>query len=233
MWAKNLQLERPNELSFIGLTSVLVSDLTDAKNTMVLGNQQYIVNREKCIEFVVMVHHPLYWFRNQEEVENYLKRARVVLVGHEHQPKIYVMEHEAGRTLWIYAGSTNPPENTELYTYRYNWIEFKQCTQNGELTLEVKVQPRVWNPKETKFDLDHNLLKGKEFLVYNLHCPEFQVPIQEPVAIASADPKPVNVQEVVEEARESMNKDNNGFIRLRYLFWKHLDWSERLTVLVN
>ncbi len=233
VWVKDLELEEPNELSFVGLTSVIVSDFTDAENTMVLGNQQYIINRESCTELAVMMHHPLNWFRNHDDVEKYLKRARVILVGHEHNPKVYVMQHEDGETLWIHAGSTNPPGNTELYTYRYNWIEFKQNLQNGELTLEVKIQHRVWDPKTTKFDIDHKFQKGKEFVVHNLHCPGFQMSGQDPVSVVSTIPELVKIQEVVDEVRESMNQDNNSFIRLRYFFWKHLDWSERLKVLVE
>ncbi len=155
------------------------------------------------------------------------------MVEHEHNPKVYVMQHEDGETLWIHAGSTNPPGNTELYTYRYNWIEFKQNLQNGELTLEVKIQHRVWDPKTTKFDIDYKFQKGNEFMVHNLHCPGFQMSVQEPVSVVSTIPELVKIQEVVDEVRESMNQDNNSFIRLRYFFWKHLDWSERLKVLVE
>ena len=34
------------------------------------------------------------------------------------------------------------------------------------------------------------------------------------------------------QGRSGMNIDNAGFDRLRYLFWRYLDWRQRLNVLV-
>lgn len=234
VWAKDLQLEDPNKLCFVGMTSVIVSNLDDTENTMILGNQQYIINRADCTELVVMLHHPLYWFRNHEKVEKYLNRAKVIFVGHEHNPKVRLVRHEAGETLWIHAGATNPPEDTGQYTYVYNWVEFEHIEVNGEIIVRVKVQPRLWNSSSTKFDIDHSLLKeGTEFMVYDLACPGFKIPVPKPVSAIPIVPEAKKVEQIVEEARESMNQDNNSFIRLRYLFWKHLDLSERLKVLVE
>ncbi len=71
-------------------------------------------------------------------------------------------------------------------------------------------------------------------MVYDLACPGFQIPVSEPVSAAiTVSPEPVKPQEVVEEVRESMSQDNNDFVRLRYLFWKHLGWSERVKILVE
>jgi metallophosphoesterase superfamily enzyme len=234
VWEKELRLEDPNKLRFVGMTSVIVSNLIDAENTMILGNHQYIINRTDCTELVVMLHHPLHWFRNHEIVEKYLNRAKVIFVGHEHNPKVRLIRHEAGETLWIHAGATNPPGDTGQYTYRYNWVEFEHIVKNGELIIRVKVQPRLWNSYRTKFDIDHGLLKeGDEFMVHDLACPGFKMPAPKPVSAIPIVPKVEKEEQVVDVVRESMNQDNNSFVRLRYLFWKHLDWSERLKVLVE
>jgi hypothetical protein len=233
-WAKDLQMEVPNKLSFVGITSVIVSDLTDAVGMMILRNQQYIISRAACTELVVMMHHPVHWFRNHNDVETYLNRARIILTGHEHNPKVRLVQHETGETLWIHAGAANPPGGAEFYTYAYNWMELTHDVQGDQHVLEVKIQPRVWDSKKTKFHPDYGLLKeGEEFLSYSLHCPAFQMPVQKSVAALPNVTKSVVIPDVVEEVRESMNQDNDSFIRLRYLFWKHLDWSARLKVLVE
>jgi hypothetical protein len=231
-WDKYLQLDDLNKLCFIGMTSVLVSDLGDAEGTMVLGNQQYIINREVCTEFIVMMHHPLPWFRDHEKINNYLKRARVVLCGHEHSLQVHEIKHEDGATLWIHAGSTNSPEDRDPYQYRYNWIEFAFHVNNNKAYLEVNIYPRIWDSDLTKFKDDVNLLQGRDSMVFHLACPEFQIPVHEPVLMVKDFSKEAIAQVNKGEVQEIMN-DEEPFTRLRYLFWKYLDWSARLKVLAD
>ena len=67
-WKKSLELDDRNSLKFIGMNSVMVSDKSDALGLMVLGNQQYIIQREPYTELIIMMHHPPQWYRDYEKV---------------------------------------------------------------------------------------------------------------------------------------------------------------------
>lgn len=233
-WIRELMFEEIHRLSFVGLTSVLVSDLADDLNRLVLGNQQYILQRHSNTELVIMMHHPPEWFRDREKVHNYLRRARVVLVGHEHSLDVHQINHADGETLWIHAGATNSPEGAEPYQYRYNWLEFS--IDNGEAgsKLHVRVYPRVWDPGRTKFICDHNKAHGNEYMDYSLACPHYQAHRETAKDIESSLPlMPDNQGEVENKVQESMERTDEPYAKVRYLFWKYLGWRERLSVLVE
>ncbi len=231
LWRKYLRLEDPNMLLLVGLTSVLVSDKSDALGTMVLGNQQYIINREESTCHIVMMHHPLEWFRDCDHINAYLRRARVVFCGHEHKLNAHEDIHEGGKTLWVHAGSTNSPEGREPYQYRYNWVIFTLHDHDNYPCLQVTIYPRVWDLEYPRFIPDTHLSLGEDSVTYHLTCPELRIRVHKMEATNIHDEQkktPVNSGEV----EESM-KDDEPFSKLRYLFWKYLDWSERLKVLAD
>ncbi|WP_413990743.1 metallophosphoesterase family protein [Labrys okinawensis] len=84
---KSYSLGGGKDIRIIGLCSVLISDLSDKLETMYLGQNQYVVPRSDDHEDIVMVHHPLPWFKDSAIAEKYLNaRARVLMSGHEHLP---------------------------------------------------------------------------------------------------------------------------------------------------
>ncbi|MFI5305232.1 MAG: hypothetical protein ACHQYP_10620, partial [Nitrospiria bacterium] len=82
-------MDKPYILRLLGLNSVQVSDKQDAIGNMILGNAQYTLETQSNVEYVVMLHHPLEWFKDSDIAKTYLNsRARVIIVGHKHLPGI-------------------------------------------------------------------------------------------------------------------------------------------------
>jgi hypothetical protein len=252
-WIREFDFADGVKLRFFGLTSVQVSDLTDKIGDIVLGNSQYSIAEEENVINVVLVHHPLDWFIDKAEAAQYLhNRARVIMVGHEHSLNIQKTSDGFTKREWlvIYAGATNPPEKD--YAYTYNWLEFSREEKNGQHYLVVEVFPRVWVQQGVRFDADRTRLgESGESIKVEIPCPNLQsTPAKtattaiEPgqALVAESGAKDSAVREMSasptvwaplsHEGRSGMNTDNAGFDRLRYLFWRYLDWRQRLKVLV-
>jgi predicted MPP superfamily phosphohydrolase len=248
-WIKDFPLPRGIVLRFYGLTSVQVSNAEDALGNMVLGNRQYMLQESENIINVVLVHHPLDWFKDKQEASQYLQNnARVMMVGHEHTLNILKTQDALAKKEWlvVYAGATNPPEG-DNFGYSYNWLEFSHEEKDGRQHLVVEVFPRVWIQQGVKFEADQNRLGGAvsstkiEILCANL-CPKAEptmtakpaIAVAAPVALDESSSKGSTAQPAAEPFRELvMTTEIAGFDRLRYLFWRYLDWQQRLKVLVE
>jgi predicted phosphodiesterase len=252
-WIRDFDFPDGVKLRLLGLTSVQVSDLTDEVGSIVLGNAQYSIAEEDNVINIALVHHPLHWFIDKTEAEQYLhNRARVIMVGHEHSLNIQKTSDGFTKREWlvIYAGATNPPEKD--YAYTYNWLEFSYEARNGQHYLVVEVFPRVWVQQGVRFDADRTRLGGSgESIRFEIPCPNLQstspkkaVTITEPGRALVAEGtsqegemRGMSVSSTVQpplkhQGSSGMNIDNPGFDRLRYLFWRYLDWRQRLNVLV-
>ena len=133
----------------------------------------------------------------------------------------------------------------------YNWMEFSCEERAGHHHLVVEIYPRAWNQHNVRFDADHNrLVPPAEFVRIEIACPNLRPePEQEPanaigpaestVAARMAESVSLSSTSLTEEPVSSgaggaiMNADTVGFDRLRYLFWRYLDWQQRLKVLVD
>jgi 3',5'-cyclic AMP phosphodiesterase CpdA len=239
MWTKNSYFDDTHSLRFVGFNSGQVSDLSDSIGRMVLGNTQYTIfpsTGPQKYEFVVLMHHPLTWFIDAHNAERYLRRARVIMVGHQHSLELKKITREDGaEQLEIYAGATNPNENFAPYTYRYNWIEF-ELNVGTSPGIEVTVYPRVWDSDNPSFTADFNRLKGKESAKFSLSCPSFD----EPSATRQENRDTANEVTLVraldvelDDSQSAMAEKNEQYARLRYFFWKYLDWQKRLEILVE
>jgi 3',5'-cyclic AMP phosphodiesterase CpdA len=254
LWVRDFDFPGGIKLRLLGLTSVQVSDLGDKLGNIVLGNQQYTIADEENIINVVLVHHPLNWFIDAREATQYIhNNARVIMVGHEHTLNIEktIDAFTRKERLAIYAGAANPPERD--YSYTYNWLEFSCEEIKGRQHLVIRVFPRVWIQERVRFDADRTRLGGSgesasiEIFCDNLH------PVSEKQAVAAAEPasaivmtkraegKSMNATSTEKPLAEpkdrstmsTMNTESPGFDRLRYLFWRYLDWRQRLKVLVD
>jgi hypothetical protein len=253
-WIRSFDLPDGIKLKFHGFTSVQVSDLTDKIGNIVLGNQQYTIAEEANVVNVVLVHHPLYWFIDKTEALQHLQNsARVIMVGHEHALNIQKTADGFTQKEWlvIYAGATNPPEKS--YHYTYNWLEFSCEEKNGHQCLVVDVFPRVWVQESVRFDADRTRLgSSAESISIEISCPNLQPMVAREVSSSAAPTQAKGAGATTSEAlaEESlptstgrpqaarqggftMNTDSSGFDRLRYLFWRYLDWRQRLKVLVD
>lgn len=241
IWGKIYEISNSNFLNFVGLNSVLIADKKYKKGPMILGSKQYVIPDKQNFEYVVMLHHPIHWFRDAKDIKPYFKRARVVMVGHEHELEITKQGYTDGtEQLVIFAGATNPSEVDGSYQYRYNWIEFEHRSNADKELLIVKVIPKVWEPSQTKFVPDTVRLGGKESEEFTISCPNF-VPAKS-ASSSGKTTKKLKGAENDDKPEKSLAQEGNGmkageeaekFAKLRYFFWRYLEWSERLKILVS
>jgi len=257
-WVRNFDFAGGIKLQLYGLSSVQVSDLSDSLGKMILGNKQYMIAEEKNIINVVLVHHPLSWFIDRvEAVQHIYNTARVIMVGHEHMLNLHKTTDGLTKKEWlvVYAGAANPPEKG--YSYTYNWIEFECEKAKEQWQLIVRVFPRVWVQEKVRFDADRRRLEGAgDSTTVEILCPNIQFEAihaesnvdagaRDKNVAASVKPaakpaaKPADVETVggrlaaTARSGSGMKSESAGFERLRYLFWRYLDWRQRLKVLVD
>jgi hypothetical protein len=199
---------------------------------MILGSNQYIIDRADDVEFFVMVHHALSWFKDQHDAQRYLDRARVLLTGHEHLQRVNKESSLGGdEFLRMCAGATNPPETGGAYPYRYSWLVFALHIEGDRQFIRVTVYPRVWEHNRTEFVADKNLLNNNsEFATFSLFCPSYKKPpaaaTAPPASSGSASPIPL-------EGVMTEEFDAQDIQRLQYFFWSYLDeWQDRIRILV-
>ncbi len=246
LWTKNFSLAAGITLRLVGMNSVQVSDADDHPGKMILGSTQYILPDEPHVVYTVIMHHPLEWYMDKDDAKLYLhNRARVIMVGHEHIPDISktidVLKNER---LDIYSGATNPPESTALYRYTYNWIEISLREKGSTHVLMVNVFPRVWVVERTRFAADTQRLAGQEYAEIEIACPALIAAAPpadggatSPAAKAAAVPPstPAATGDHSDPASGgTMATDNEAALaKLKFLFWRYLDWQQRLKVLVR
>jgi nucleoside phosphorylase/predicted phosphodiesterase len=230
-WRKTYAFDANHRFEIVGLTSVLVCDGNDAKDKMILGSNQYIIERVEDVEFFVMIHHPLTWFKDYHDAQRYLDRARVVLMGHEHMQRINKETVLSwGDSLRVFAGATNAPENSGAYAYRYSWLEFALRIDGDQQFIRVTVYPRVWDHTLTKFVADRNALNGAESAFFDLQCPNYK----KPPAVAPASPASSGSPTLGKEGVVGTQPNPRDIDRLHHFFWAYIDeWQDRMRILVG
>jgi len=141
----------------------------DEHPELMIGSRQFTIPRTPGVENVILVHHPLSWYKDQAQVRDYVRsRARVFISGHEHDPKVSV-ERVAGDCdlMMLAAGATVPFQSDEVYTFTYNIIEFDWDSEIDGLS--VTIHPRAWNSERTCFEADEKRLGGSD-PNYRLRC---------------------------------------------------------------
>ncbi|KIY16317.1 metallophosphoesterase [Pseudomonas amygdali] len=218
----------------------------DEHPELMIGARQFAIPRSPGVENIVLVHHPLHWYKDQDDVSDYIRsRARVFISGHEHNPKVTVENVESGSdVMMLAAGATVPFKSDDVYTFTYNIIEFEwDEALDG---LSVTMHPRAWNPKRTCFEADDESLGGKD-PNFRLACASFpkaarpKLPQQtrhadEPgvhdrLRLVEPTIEMVPTQALIEEPRiMALNQEGYEIARLR--FFRDLREGERLRILV-
>lgn len=163
-YATNLHVELApgRTIRFVRMNSALLctGDETEKEPELMVGARQFTIPRNKGEENVVLIHHPLHWFKDSEDARRYLRgRARVLISGHEHNPKVSVDPVEEGSDLMMLAaGATVPYKSNAIYTFTYNVIVFDWDPEQDALT--VVIYPRAWNAERTCFEADDVRLGG-------------------------------------------------------------------------
>ena len=156
-----LELAKGRSIKFVRLNSALICSHKDDEGKLILGKRQQVLPEEDGEEIIVLVHHPLNWFQDSEKARNYLRnRARVLISGHEHFPKLEIDSVEVGRDLLLLAaGATNPEHVVRDYTYKYNILVF-EWDEDAD-ALAVTINPRTWDENVTRFKRDDTFMAGK------------------------------------------------------------------------
>ena len=239
-------------IRFIRLNSSLLchGKERDEDPELMIGARQFTIPRNEGVENVILVHHPLSWYKDQEQVRQYVRsRARVFISGHEHDPKVSVDNVEQGcDVLMLAAGATVPYHSDDIYTFTYNIIEFDWDEEIDGLS--VTIHPRAWNPHRTCFENDDKRLGGKD-PNYRLNSPNFRVAplpevaspphLIEPALAEEENTVPfatdigVVFPEPLEEGRKFIPSalDTEGYEIARLRFFRDLFEGERLRILVE
>lgn len=237
-------------IRFIRLNSSLLchGKERDEHPELIIGARQFIIPRTNGVENIVLVHHPLHWFKDQEQVREYIRsRARVFISGHEHNPKVFVDEVKPGCDLMMLAaGATVPYKSDAVFTFTYNIIEFDW--DNEIDGLSVTLHPRAWNPENTCFEADDERLGGKD-PNFRLASPSFRKGERYDVAptLTASENVPENKvsispvvptiemvpMESLERGPPLMEPNEEGYETARLRFFRDLLEGERLRVLVE
>lgn len=224
-------------------SSLLCTGSEDDENPeLMVGARQFTIPRTPGEEIVALIHHPLHWFKDQVDVTKYLKsRARVLISGHEHNPRAIVEKTEEGTDfMTLAAGATVPTRSNEPYAYTYNIIEFDWNAERD--ALAVKIHPRVWNPDFTRFEADEKSL-GTPNPNFVLGSPNFRAcrpalahhqtsATALPAVEAHDKPTVVVVAEIVENAKKpEVKPELPGYRLLLLRFFRDLSEGERLRIL--
>lgn len=151
------------DVCLTGVNSVLTSDSRDMPPPqLIIGRQQCSLQRAPNRVHIVFAHHPPSWIKDWPAVAGYLRRAHLVLFGHEHR---FRLEQESpGLTVTVYAGAVGPerpgpdpapadggatdndPEDNE---YRPSW-NLVEIVRDGD-DLVITIDPRVWSDGDPEF----------------------------------------------------------------------------------
>lgn len=234
-------------IRFIRLNSSLLchGKERDEHPELMIGARQFTIPREDGVENIILVHHPLSWYKDQKQVRDYIRsRARVFISGHEHNPRVSVDNVDEGcDVLMLAAGATVPYHSDEVYTFTYNIIEFDW--DEGIDGLSVTMHPRAWNPRRTCFESDENRLGGKD-PHFRLQSPSFRKAprpentVQQDVVlpVEGAEPHaevpPVEAPMAASTGALIMHPDTtSGYETARLRFFRDLFEGERLRILVE
>jgi hypothetical protein len=241
-WVKDYKLGEAHTLRLIGANSVQVSDAHDGIDQMVLGQSQVVWQRQSNVEYLLLVHHPVIWFRDRVHVEPYMQRFKAILVGHEHHLEVRKIVENDQERLEIFAGAVNPPGG-DGFPFRYNWLEFSIEQEVDQPKLSITIFPRVWEFSHTRFVPDYNRLGGTESKTHVLTCPNFSPRIHKDNAqfleaaqdLAPTPEAPPQTDVTMgRQAGEHMGGiDSDSFARLRYFYWRYLSWQERIKLLAD
>ncbi len=238
-----VELAPGRAIRFVRMNSSLLctGSETDEAPELMVGARQFTVPRVEGEEAVVLIHHPLSWCKDNVDAKRYLQnRARVMISGHEHEPRVAVETIEPGSDLLILAaGATVPFKSDEVYTFTYNVIEFDWDAKADALL--VTIHPRAWNPTRTRFEADEMRLGGKE-PKFVLGSPNFRKRARpndaaEPAAGEPPADEAEPVMEVVAasdaQGEPAMPHDVKGYGLVLLRFFRDLTEGERLRILVE
>jgi hypothetical protein len=136
---RDVELNDGSLLRVWGFNSVLVSDLSDAENTMLVDPAAAQITRADNVAHLVMCHHPFNWIKNRVPFEDRMNGVvQLQLFGHEHTERV----EENKYFVRIRAGALQPERDAPGWKPGYNWIDASVAKVGGLRKLVVKVWVR-------------------------------------------------------------------------------------------
>jgi hypothetical protein len=240
----HVELVPGRSIRFIRMNSSLLctGKERDAEPELMVGARQFTVRPAAGEEAIVLIHHPLNWYKDNDDATRYLhSRVRVLISGHEHHPKVHVKCVEEGSDfLTLAAGAAVPFRSDETYTFTYNFIEFDW--DENEDALAVTIHPRTWNPKRTCFEADEKRLGGRNPR-FVLGSPSFRKgepvivkaapEVEEAKQASEAEPIVEVVAALESEGEPTVPPEAEGYRLVLLRFFRDLAEGERLKILVE
>ena len=246
---KTAHLAPGRKIRFVRMNSALLCTEKDRqeKPELFIGARQFAnIPRVDGEENVLLIHHPLNWFKDAEDATRYIRsRTRVFIAGHEHNPKVTVERVEEGSDIMMLsAGATVPYRSNSVYTYTYNILVFDW---NEEIdALSVMILPRAWNPIHTRFEADGVRLGGAN-PHYVLQSPNYRKCAKPTQLDSRADQAAIDGF-VSEEAAQGQGdsgiqpgshhgaipeQEPDGYRQVLLRFFRDLSETERLRILID
>lgn len=245
-YATNMQVELApgRTIRFVRLNSALLCTGTETEENqeLMMGARQFTIPRSEGEETIVLIHHPLNWFKDGNDARDYLRsRARVIMSGHEHNPKVLIDEVDVGCSiLMVAAGATVPFRSSDAYKFTYNVIEFS--VDEKQDALAVTIHPRAWNPRRTCFEHDGKPLNGLNSRIV-LASPNYRncrKKTDESGLEAESVSKPSDIDTFVEivavpnnEEEPAVSPEIEGYRLVLLRFFRDLTEEKRLRILVE
>jgi hypothetical protein len=136
---RDVELNDGSLLRLWGFNSVLVSDLSDAENSMLVDPAAAQITRADNVAHLVMCHHPFNWIKNRGAFQDRMDGVvQLQLFGHEHTERV----EENKYFVRIRAGALQPERDTPGWKPGYNWIDASTADVDGHRKLIVKVWVR-------------------------------------------------------------------------------------------
>ena len=220
-WVKDYPLGRQYAIRFLGMNSVQVCDGDDARGKMVLGNNQYVIDEKTNVVPISLIHHPLTWFMDEAKAKPYLHRSPVLLFGHEHVQGFEKVENQYGQVqLHVFSGAVNPPEGSQEYPFRYNWLEFQLAGDPQARQLSVALWPKCGAFKRRSMFWTVTHSETNSFMHSMSHARNSHQRLK-------LLRRHAGTSDASSELPCEINEDDDrDFERLKYFFWTYLDWQE-------
>jgi hypothetical protein len=136
---RDFELNDGSLLRVWGFNSVLVSDLSDAENSMLVDPAAAQITRADNVAHLVMCHHPFNWIKNRRAFQDRMDGVvQLQLFGHEHTERV----EENRYFVRIRAGALQPERDAPGWKPGYNWIDASTADVDGRRKLIVKVWVR-------------------------------------------------------------------------------------------
>lgn len=150
-WHQDVDLGGGVNLRLYGLTSTLLSGRggeDDVLGSLYLSGIQTVLDPAPNTANLVLMHHPLDWLEDGEEVDDVLTtRAAFHLFGHKHKQRA-VLESNYVR---LGAGAVNPSRSEKPYEPGYNLINLAVEGTGADRLIRVELHQRRWQTNPEKF----------------------------------------------------------------------------------